>query len=226
MRVLGLSPARGGSKGILRKNLRFLAGKPLIAWSIEAALACAVIERVVVSTDDQEIAEVSVKWGADVPFIRPPQLARDETPGIDVVRHALGQLPEFDTVVLLQPTSPLRTANDIDTAVALYIESGRRHCIAVSDTVDPPHWSFYVEGTRLRPVLNERIPLRRQDLPRIVIVNGAIYVADTQRLLQSGSFLEADTVPYFMSREGSIDIDTEFDLQFCEFLIRNANPCE
>jgi CMP-N-acetylneuraminic acid synthetase len=96
----------------------------------------------------------------------------------------------------------------------------------VSDTVDPPHWSFYVEGTRLRPVLNERIPLRRQDLPRIVIVNGAIYVADTQRLLQSGSFLEADTVPYFMSREGSIDIDTEFDLQFCEFLIRNANPCE
>lgn len=226
MRILGLIPARGGSKGVPRKNVRRLAGKPLIAWTIEAAFSSAVIERVVVSTDDQEIREVSAEWGADVPFIRPPQLAGDETPGIDVVRHALEQLPEFDTVVLLQPTSPLRTADDIAAAVALYVESGRRHCIAMSDTVDPPHWSYYVEGTRLRPVLGERIPQRRQDLPRVVTVNGAIYVADARRLEQSGSFLEADMVPYLMPRERSVDIDTEFDFQLCEYLIRNANPCK
>lgn len=226
MRTLGLVPARGGSKGVPRKNVRPLAGKPLITWTIEAALASGVIDRVVVSTDDHEIAEVSAAWGADLPFMRPSELAGDETPGIDVVRHALEKLPDFDIVVLLQPTSPLRTAGDIAAAVALYHEWGQRNCIAMTETVDPPHWSYYIEGMRLRPVLGHQAPLRRQDLPSVVTVNGAIYVANTKHLAECGSLLQPDMVPYLMPRERSVDIDTEFDFQLCEFLIRNANPCK
>lgn len=226
MRILGLVPARGGSKGVPRKNVRPLAGKPLIAWTVEAALASGVIDRVVVSTDDEEIASVGAAWGAEIPFMRPPQLSGDETPTIEVVRHALELLSDFDTLVLLQPTSPLRTAADVAAAVRLYEASQQRNCIAMTEATDSPNWSYYMDGGALRPVLGDQIPLRRQDLPRVVTVNGAIYVANARRLEEQGSFLRPDMVPYLMPRERSVDIDTEFDFQLCEFLIRNAPPCK
>lgn len=226
MRTLGLIPARGGSKGVPRKNVRPLAGKPLIAWTIEAALASGVIDRVVVSTDDEEIASVGAAWGAEIPFMRPPRLAGDETPSIDVVRHALELLPDFDTLVLLQPTSPLRTAEDVAAAVRLYGASQQRNCIAMTEAADSPYWSYFLDQGALRPVIRLDVPLRRQDLPSVVTVNGAIYVANVRRLVEQGSFLQANMVPYLMPRERSVDIDTEFDFQLCEFLIRNASPCK
>ena len=115
--VLGLIPARGGSKGVPRKNIRLVAGRPLLAWTIDAARASRYLDRLVLSTDDCEIGAVAIAAGCEVPFLRPPELARDDTPGIDPVLHALGQLPPFDIVVLLQPTSPLRLASDIDGCI-------------------------------------------------------------------------------------------------------------
>lgn len=226
MRTLGLIPARGGSKGVPRKNVRPLGGKPLIAWTIEAALASGVIDRVVVSTDDEEIAGVGAAWGAEIPFMRPSRLAGDEAPGIEVVRHALEQLSGFDTLVLLQPTSPLRTAADVTAAVRLHEASQRRNCIAMTEADDSPYWSYYLGDGVLRPVISHEVPLRRQDLPHVVTVNGAIYVANAVRLAAQGSFLQPDMVPYLMPRERSVDIDTEFDFQLCEFLIRNISPCK
>ena len=125
MSVLGLIPARGGSKGIPRKNLRELAGKPVLAWTIEAALACPLLDRVLVSTDDDEIAAAARACGAEVPFARPAQLANDDTPDLPVYRHALETLGyEFDVVAWLRPTAPLRTAEDIAAAVRLLEETG------------------------------------------------------------------------------------------------------
>ena len=134
--VLAIIPARGGSKGVPRKNIRPLGGKPLIAWTIEAAHRSAWIDRLILSSEDQEIIDTACAWGCDVPFVRPAELARDCTPGIDPVLHALKQLPSFDLVVLLQPTSPLRSAADIDRCIercqrggapAAVTEIGRAH---------------------------------------------------------------------------------------------------
>ena len=142
MALLALIPARGGSRGVPRKNVREIAGKPLIAWTIEAALSVRGIDRVVVTTDDAEIAEVSRAAGAEVPFLRPAELAADETPGIAPVFHALDALPDFDEVLLLQPTSPLRGANDIEALLALVRESNASSVVSVTEPDCHPAWMF------------------------------------------------------------------------------------
>ena len=132
MKVLGLIPARGKSKGIPRKNIKNLCGKPLIAWTIEESLKSKKLDNVVVSTDDEEIADIAQKYGADVPFMRPAELAGDSTSGIDTVLHAIDELPDFDSVLLLQPTSPLRTSTDIDSIINF----------AFSKNVQQTNWDY------------------------------------------------------------------------------------
>lgn len=217
MRVLGLIPARGGSKGIPRKNVRPIAGKPLIGWTIEAALAASTLDAVVVTTDDEEIAEVARNFGAEVPFMRPAELARDDTPGIDPVLHALEVLTDYNAVVLLQPTSPLRTAMDIDAAIAV-ADGHRRNVVGVTEA---PHsgWSFPMDDVGVLDLGSGDFAPRRQDLPAQFALNGAVYVAAVDRLRATRRFLTAGTVGYVMPPERSVDIDASLDWRIAEMLL-------
>jgi len=213
--VLALVPARGGSKGIPGKNIIPLGGKPLIAWTIEAATAVDAIDRLIVSTDDEAIARVAQDYQCEVPFMRPAELAADDTAGIDVVLHALDELDHFDIIVLLQPTSPFRTAAHIDGAMRLLMEQRAPSVVSVAQSAKPPEWLYYTDDNgRLEPMLKGREDLsRRQDSKPVFYLNGAIYVARTEWLREQGGFVGDDTVAYVMPAESSIDIDEPWDLQ-------------
>jgi len=218
--VLAIIPARGGSKGVPRKNIRELAGKPLIAWSIEAAKKSQYIDRIVVSTDDQEIAEVATQWGGEVPFLRPSELAQDSTPGIAPVLHMLSNLePSYDLVVLLQPTSPLRTVEDIDGTIALMLNRNAKACVSVVEPDKSPYWMYTIEKNGyLHPAL-EGDYSRRQELPAVYALNGAVYAADVSWLYDKKTFLDEQTLAYIMPKERSADIDTELDFKITELLL-------
>jgi CMP-N,N'-diacetyllegionaminic acid synthase len=217
-KVLGLVPARGGSKGIPRKNIRLLGGKPLIAWTLDEAKKSKYIDRLVCSTDDDEIAGVARQFGADVPFMRPPELATDTARGIDVVLHALRKLPKFDVVVLLQPTSPLRTAEDIDGAIETWAEA-KQTVVGVAEVSKSPYWMYGLSDTG---TLQQLLPkpanaANRQDLPKAFALNGAVYVASRDELKDQESFLTATTRGYVMAAERSIDLDTKEDWEYAEW---------
>lgn len=216
--VLAIIPARGGSKGVPRKNIRHLAGKPLIAWSIEEAKKSKYIDRLVVTTEDEEIAEVAKSWGAEVPFLRPSELAHDDTPGIDPVLHTIEMIPDFDYVILLQPTSPLRIAEDIDSCFELCIEKKVNASVSITLTDKSPYWMYnLVDGNNLQPVIIPEKPiLRRQDAPDAYVLNGAVYVAKIAWLKKTKSFLHEETIGYVMPRERSIDVDTMMDFLYLE----------
>lgn len=218
--TLGLIPARGGSKGIPRKNIRLMAGKPLIAWTIEAALCSTRLDAVVVSTDDEEIAEVSRAVGAQVPFIRPAELAADDTPGIDPVLHAMGMLPQYDAVLLLQPTSPLRTTEDIDGLLSLAAATGAKSVVSVCEPEDHPFWMYRL-GTdrRLERLIETPDIARRQDLPPVFALNGAMYFAHVDCLHRRRGFVGAETLGYPMPVERSVDIDGPLDWRIAELLL-------
>jgi len=218
--VLAIIPARGGSKGVPGKNIREVASKPLIAWTIEEARKSLYLDRTIVSTDDLRIADTARQWGGEVPFLRPAQLALDSTPGIDPVLHALDALEEkYDLVVLLQPTSPLRTATDIDGCLEQLIASGSRSCVSVTVPDKSPYWMYQMdEGQRLSPLI-EGCFTRRQDIPKVYALNGAVYSADSVWLQSSRSFFYEHTVGYIMTRERSLDIDTELDLRICSVIL-------
>jgi N-acylneuraminate cytidylyltransferase len=221
-KVLAVIPARGGSKGIPRKNIIELAGKPLLAWSIIEAAKSAYIDRIVVSSEDQEIIRVAREWGAEAPFVRPVELALDDTPGIDPVLHAIESLPGYDYVVLLQPTSPLRSVEDIDSAIALCLETESDFCVSVCRAQENPWWMVTIgEKGRLAPLMqdDERYP-RRQDLPAVYSYNGAVYVGNCLALVRERSFF-SDPTGYLMPPERSVDIDTASDLDLAAALLRN-----
>lgn len=205
------------------KNIRPLKGRPLIGWSIEAACASRYVSRVVVSSDDEEILAVARDQGAETPFRRPASLAGDATPGMDVVLHALDQLAGFEWVVLLQPTSPLRLAADIDAAIEQCLKTNAPACVSVCEAPASPWWMFEVGAEcRMRSFLPaEQRPIRRQDLPDLYALNGAVYVAKTEWLRMSLSFLTEETVAYVMPSARSVDIDTLFDFQLAECLLEN-----
>lgn len=220
MARLALIPARGGSKGIPRKNIRSIGGKPLIAWTIEAALAATGIDAVVVSTEDAEIADVARAAGAEIPFLRPAALAADDTPGIDPVLHALAMLPHYDSVVLLQPTSPLRRTRDIECVLALAANLDPPSIVSVCKAAEHPGWMYRMETDNQL----ERLPLfpeaaRRQDLPPVFSLNGAIYYARTDWLAAQRGFVGPGTLGYTMSDEDSVDIDGPLDWRLAELLL-------
>lgn len=221
MNTFALIPARGGSKGIPRKNIKLIAGKPLIVWTIEAALGSSLLDAVVVSTDDPEIAEVARQAGAEVPFIRPSKLAQDQTPGLGPVLHALDQLPQYDSVLLLQPTSPLRTTEDIDACLRLAMQQKAPSVVSVSEADTHPYWTYRMtEDQALRKFIDAEPVARRQDLPQAVALNGAMYFADVNWLRRSGSLIGTETLAYVMARERSVDLDTPLDWKFAELLLK------
>ena len=222
MTLLALIPARGGSKGIPRKNIRPFCGKPLLQWSIDAALASACVDQVVVSTDDREISEVAIACGAEVPFLRPAELASDTAPGIAPVLHALQQLPHVSDVLLLQPTSPLRTSTDIDSIVALREQAKRESAVSLTLSPKHPAWMYNLsQDLRVEPLLKVDGSHCRQQLMPAYVLNGALYLASRAFLFRETHFIATDTVGYLMPPERSVDIDTPFDWQWAEYLKEN-----
>ena len=226
--ILGLIPARGGSKGLPRKNIKPLVGKPLIAWTIEQALVSKYLDRVVVSTDDKEIAEISKKYGADIPFVRPKELAEDNTKGIDVVLHAIEWLSEndkqkqYDLIILLQPTSPLRAKEDIDKAIEFLFLKEAKAVVSVCEVDHHPLWSNTLpeDGCMKIFIRKEIMNKNRQELPVFYRLNGAIYLAYCDYLRKQRSFFGEKTFAYIMSKERSIDIDYEVDLKLAQILMK------
>lgn len=221
--ILAIIPARGGSKGIPRKNIREIAGKPLLGWTAEQGHKSSYIDRLVLSTDDEEIAAVGRNFGVDVPFMRPAELALDTTPGVAPVIHMVDSLDEeYDYVVLLQPTSPLRTAEDIDECIEHCIRHDARCCVSMVETACSPYWTFTLnDEDRLNFVIEqEEYFTTRQQQPKTYEPNGAVYIAQPGWLRKTGKFLTQDTVAYIMSREKSWDIDEMFDLEICEMLLK------
>jgi N-acylneuraminate cytidylyltransferase len=220
-KVLGIIPARGGSKTIPRKNLKVLAGKPLIAWTIEEAQKSQYLDRLILSSEDAEIIQTAQEWRCEVPFIRPSELARDDTPGIEPVIHALNTLKEdYDYIVLLQPTSPLRTTKDIDDCIRYCIQEKALVCVSVSLTDHHPYWMHTInQHQRLCPLLSAGSSIsRRQDLPPIYVENGAIYVAKTDYIHKEKNFITEETLAYIMPPDRSWDIDNEMDFLYCSLL--------
>ena len=228
--VLAIIPARGGSKGLPGKNIKELCDKPLIAWTIEQAKSCSDINRIVVSTDDREIAEVAEKYGAEVPFIRPAELANDIATSIDVIFHAINWLKEYkdyrpEYILLLQPTSPLRTREDIDGAIRMLKEKKAQAVVSVCETDHHPWGSNILpeDGNMKDFIRPDILNKRRQDLPVFHELNGAIYLADTDYLHEYNGFLGPDTFAYKMSKERSVDIDSDLDFKLVILLLQEIN---
>ena len=220
MTLLALIPARGGSKGIPRKNIRPFCGKPLLQWSIDAALASACVDQVLVSTDDPEIAEIAKACGAEVPFLRPAELATDTAPGIAPVLHALEQLPHVGDVLLMQPTSPLRTSDDIKAIVALRHQAACETVVSLTPSAKHPAWMYSLSQDQLlEPLLLMDAADCRQQLSATYMLNGALYLASRAFLLREHAFIGPDTLGYVMPVERSVDIDTLLDWQWAEFLM-------
>jgi CMP-N,N'-diacetyllegionaminic acid synthase len=227
--IFGLIPARGGSKGLPQKNIRPLNGKPLIAWTIETALQFNGFDQVFVTTDDPEIATVSKQYGASVPFIRPAELATDEAKGIDVVIHALNWLAEhghhYDLVFLLQPTSPLRQVDDIKECLDLFLQKQAGAIVSVCEAEHPPLWMNTLgPDLCMKDFLRKEIAdENRQSLSKYYRINGALYLSDWDYLMKNQGFMGNETYAYIMPKERSVDIDTELDLKFAEFLLSETS---
>jgi len=214
-RVLGVVPARGGSKGLPGKNVLTVRSRPLLDWTVKAAQASQYIDRTVLSSDDDDIIAVARACGCDVPFRRPAALASDTAGSVDVVLHALEQVPGYDVVVLLQPTSPLRSSSDIDAACERLASTGAPACVSVTAVEMVPYWMYFINAqSALEPVVELPTAVaRRQDLPPVYTLNGAVYVAHVDWLRRTGSFVTRETVAQVMPRERSIDIDTIEDFE-------------
>lgn len=226
MKILAIIPARGGSKGLPGKNIIDLGGEPLINWTIKAAKESKYISEIFVSTDDLKIKDVVEKFGIKISRLRSKKLSQDNSLSIDVVLNIL-TFPEFNNVeciCMLQPTSPLRTSLHIDEAFDKFFNLNAACCVSVCKNEISPFWSFEINENKLKSLfpLNS-IPLRRQELPVTYSLNGAIYIAKVDWLLNNKSFLGDQTIPYIMEKNDSIDIDDLDDLRNAEQLIKHLS---
>jgi N-acylneuraminate cytidylyltransferase len=224
MKLLALVPARGGSKRVPNKNIRELGGKPLISWTIEAALGVPEIVDVLVSTDDPDIAKIAKASGALVPWERPAELASDTATSISVCMHALdwyeSEHGSVDGLMLLQPTSPFRTKATIRRGIAMFVKNPHRPVVSFSPAASHPMWCYQLTDIGIKPFIEgSQKPTRSQDLPPAYMLNGALYIASSKYLRQHRSFIGDDTQPMVIddSKE-SLDIDTEWDWKFAEYL--------
>ena len=226
-KILGIITARGGSKGIPRKNIKDLAGKPLIAYTIEATKASKYLTRCIVSTDDQEISEISKQYGADIPFMRPAELAQDQSTSIDVVQHALTKIEQeqgekYDYLMILQPTSPLRTAEDIDACIQKIIDTDADSVMGVLELIDFSLKKLKkIEDDQILPLVEDEgnQSARRQDLSKIYKRNCAIYLTKTDLIMQGDIFGKISR-PHIMSAESSVDINEPIDFQIAELYLK------
>ena len=228
MSIVALIPARGGSKGIPRKNLAPLAGRPLIAWTIAAALGSADLSRVIVSTDDEEIAKVAREHGAEVPFLRPPELAADDSGALGVALHTLDWLAETEGgepeyLLLLQPTSPLRRTADIDGAIGLARARNADAVVSVGPAEPHPFLTRRVgeTGALSSFILLSEKPARRQDFPPAYVLNGALYLNRSTSLRATRTFEPEGALAFLMPAERSLDIDTPLDLRLAAVLLQS-----
>lgn len=234
MKILGIIPARGGSKSVPRKNIKDLGGKPLIAWTIEAAKESGVCDRIILTTDDTEISGVGKKWGAEAPFMRPAELAEDKTPTLPVVQHAVVWLKENegyepDAVMILQPTTPFRQPEHIRGAVELLEKTNADSVVGVAEIPGNynPHWAFRVEDDLAATLylggpIKSRIK-RRQDLPKAYSPNGAIYLFRPKFLFDGAdpNFYGNDVRAYITEEKYCVNIDSPEDWEFAENAVRN-----
>lgn len=227
MNILGIIPARGGSKSVPRKNIALLHGKPMIVYTIETAQKSYRLTDFVVSSEDNEIIEIAKQWGAPVPFVRPAELATDEAPSLPVVQHAVREMEsikgvKYDYVVLLQPTTPLRQAQDIDAAIEKLVATGADSVVSVCE-VGAYH------PARMRQIVNDRLVelpirepremLRRQDLPPVYIRNGAVYAVKRDVVMLQNSMIGEISRPYIMPEERSVNVDSKLDFLLAEILL-------
>ena len=228
--VLAIIPARGGSKGIPRKNIRILGRKPLIAYAVEVALNSEYVNRVIVTTDDEEISEIAHQCGAEVPFIRPSELAEDSTSDLPVCQHALSWLSAHenytpDVMAWLRPTAPLRETQDVDTAIKLLIESDADCVRSVCLAKHHPYWMGRLEGNSLVPLIDgidEKKYYQRQLLPTVYQYNGAVDAIWCKSIPEEGMLFSGNILGCIMPEERSIDLDTELDFKMAELLIQQT----
>jgi len=225
--ILGIIPARGGSKGIKRKNIIELSGKPLISYTIEASKKSKYIDRLIVSTEDSEIKKIAEKFEIEV-IDRPKDLARDDSSSISVVIHCIDFLENKnyfpDIIILLQPTSPLRSSDDIDNAIQLFLNEKCDSVVSCVENEHSPYWSLIMAKQYVKPLFSWKFfNMRRQSLPKTFIPNGAIFISSNSNLKRNKSFYNKNIVPYIMPRIRSVDIDSLMDLSFCEVLINKNN---
>ena len=232
MLILGVIPARGGSKSVPRKNIALLHGKPVIAYTIEAAQQSQLLTHFLVSSEDAEIIAIAQAYGAPVPFVRPAELATDDAPTLPVVQHATREMEAknnitYDCIVLLQPTTPLRLPEDIDLSIEKLRSSSANSVISVCD-VGAYH------PARMRQIVNDRLielpirepkeMLRRQDLPPVYIRNGAIYAVRRDVVMCHNSMVGEISRPYIMPEERSVNIDSKLDFILAEILLSGKSP--
>ena len=227
MKILAIIPARSGSRGLRDKNIKDLCGLPLCAYTINAARKSGVFEEIHFSTDSQIYADIAMQYGASVPFLRDPVLASDTASSWDVGKVVIenykrnGQ--EFDAVMLLQPTVPFRSAEDICGAVALFKEKNAQAVVSVTDPSHSPLWSAPLPPDGNMQVFHERFKFlqARQTLERYYALNGAIYLTAVDHLMNRSDIYEEGCYAYYMPRERSFDIDSQLDFDWCEFYLRN-----
>ncbi|MBT6047213.1 MAG: acylneuraminate cytidylyltransferase family protein [Candidatus Scalindua sp.] len=225
-KILALIPARLESKGLYQKNIRILAGKPLVSWTIEQARLSQYIDDVIVSTESEEISEICQEYGAKVPFLRPKELAQDDTDMIDVIQHVLKSLQNqnqyYDILVLLQPTSPLRLSIDIDKSIDMFSSRNVKAIVSVCEADHRDYWrnTLPEDGCMKGFIKKGDVDTHRQQIPMYYRFNGALYVADFEYLDNQKGFFGEMTYSYIMPQIRSVDIDTEFDFAFAEFLLQ------
>ncbi|MFH0709178.1 MAG: acylneuraminate cytidylyltransferase family protein [Pseudomonadota bacterium] len=228
--ILAIVPARGGSKRLPRKNVLDLAGKPLIAWTIEAGLKSKYIDKVVVTSDDNEILEISHLYGADC-IKRPLDLASDTATTFDALKHTIDHLENFDYIVLLQPTSPLRNEQNIDEAIDLLFKREAGAVISVCEMEHSPLWSNTLpeDGEMSEFLRKEVLNKRSQDLPSYYRLNGAVYICKTDKLLNEKTFFIKEKIfAYVMKKENSVDIDDLYDFHLASAILnffQTGNRC-
>lgn len=220
-KFLAIVPARGGSKRLPRKNILDLAGKPLIAWSIEAGLKSRYIDDVVVTSDDDEILDIAQSFEARI-IKRPDELAHDTATTFDAINHAIANSPHYDYIVLLQPTSPLRNAEHIDEAIELLLEKKADAIVSVCEMDHSPLWSNTLpKDGNMNTFLRDEIKNKRsQDFEQFYRLNGAVYICKTETLLaQKSFFIESNIFAYIMDKKSSVDIDEAIDFLFAKTII-------
>lgn len=223
-RILAIIPARSGSKGLRHKNIKLLNEKPLIAYTIEAAIESDIFTDIVVSTDSEEYASISKRYGASIPFLRPDELASDIASSADMIVYTIQRLKElgkvYDYFVLLQPTSPLRKASDIKNAVDLLIENKLDSVVSVCEAEHSLSiYNTLGDSLSLEGFINKNSATRRQDDKKYYRINGSIYISNVEKYLSERDFYGKKSKAYIMSRESSIDIDTELDFKIAEYIM-------
>ena len=224
IKVLGLIPARGGSKGLPKKNLYLFNKKPLIQWTIESALESNSLDRIIVNTDDESIADFSRSKGVEVPFLREPHLAQDDSRIVDAVLNVLEKLINFDFILLLQPTSPLRTKEDITNIIELQKQYSASSLVSVCEAKENPALFYEINNDNyLSKSFKQYKGSNRQEYKRNYVINGALYLSSVENLKNYKSFITNKTIPYVMPRERSIDIDDITDIRWGEFIQKYKN---